>query len=96
MPCVVCKYTKRQDAQIQRIEGDSTFLGLLIMNLTALCAGRTSCPTGFDRLYYGRLFADHISHQRTEHICLDINAQGIGSTGSENGALIVRVEMTIK
>jgi len=70
------------------------FLSLLSMDLTALCAGRTSCPTGFDRLYYGRLFADQISHQRTEHLCLDINAQGIGSTRNENGALIVRVMVT--
>ena len=51
--------------------------------------GREDCPTGFNVLYKGWLFAEKGTHYRSKHICVDQQAQGIGSTGSENGALLV-------
>eukprot|EP00045_Choanoeca_perplexa_P018407 m.290873 g.290873 ORF g.290873 m.290873 type:complete len:3950 (+) comp17810_c0_seq1:79-11928(+) len=54
--------------------------------------GREDCPTGFNTLYKGWLFAERKSHYRSKHICVDQQAQGIGSTGDENGGLLYPVE----
>ncbi|EDQ84090.1 uncharacterized protein MONBRDRAFT_30605, partial [Monosiga brevicollis MX1] len=51
-----------------------------------------TCPTGFSTLYTGYLFASKYDQYRTEHICVDKDAQSIGSTRNEDGALIYPVE----
>jgi len=54
--------------------------------------GRTSCPSGFTLDYQGLLMTMRSSFQRTSYICVDSNAQGVGSSLNENGNLLYMVQ----
>ena len=49
--------------------------------------GTDVCPPGWIPEYTGWLAAERSTHQRTEFVCVDKDAQNIGSSGSQNGAL---------
>ena len=52
---------------------------------------KTQCPSGWTREYYGYLTSDREIHKRSSFNCVDVNSEGVGSTGDENGALFTYV-----
>jgi hypothetical protein len=56
--------------------------------------GKQSCPTGMAASYFGYLFAPFSGASRGQYICLDQEAQGIGSISNEDGHLLSPVEAT--
>ncbi|XP_028411428.1 collagen alpha-3(IV) chain-like [Dendronephthya gigantea] len=54
---------------------------------------RNVCPSGWTLEYKGYLMSDHISHKRTEFICVDSNPDAVQGTQSNlNGGLLYVVE----
>jgi hypothetical protein len=57
-----------------------------------MVAGTYVCPAGFSADYTGYLFASPSFGRRSEHICIDKDAVGVGSVANENGMLLTPVE----
>lgn len=49
--------------------------------------GRTDCPPNFELAYGGYLFAAHYSHQKSNWICIDQEAEGLSGTSSSSQAM---------
>lgn len=58
-----------------------------------LIPGSTVCPNNFLPDFVGYLFAPSTSSARGQYICMDQNAEGIGSSGIEGGATLSPVEV---
>ena len=55
--------------------------------------GRYTCPPSWTREYYGYLMSEDVEHKRVSYECMDINAEGIPGTESEDdGALMYLAE----
>ena len=60
---------------------------------TVMIPGQNTCPQSFSIDYQGYLFASSPSSSgRTEYICVDANAEGIGSSSADGGVLLSPVE----
>ena len=63
-------------------------------NTQFMLPGRNSCPSRWSTAYYGYLMADHYGRStgRYTYVCVDHNAEPIGSSSSLNGNLFYPVE----
>ena len=61
---------------------------------TIMIPAKTQCPSGWTREYYGYLTTEHEGHYRASYDCVDVNAEGVGSSGDENGAVLYYVAST--
>ena len=58
-----------------------------------MVAGRADCPAGFSLDYDGYLMAQAYNAKRTEHICVDDDAEGVtDSTANSHSAHLYPVE----
>ena len=54
---------------------------------TLIVPAKTVCPSSWTREYHGYLMTERDPHYRSSYNCIDINAEGIGSSTNMNGAL---------
>ena len=55
--------------------------------------GQITCPSGFTADFQGYLFAPSTGNNRGDYLCMDANAEGVGSSGVENGNRLSPVEV---
>lgn len=55
--------------------------------------GRTSCPAGYSQDVTGYLMSEKHDHGKGTFRCVDVNMFSVGSSSSQNGALLYLVEM---
>jgi hypothetical protein len=54
--------------------------------------GSQSCPAGWTAMYAGYLMSTHYTQTKNEHICVDRNAVGMGSSNFETGTYLYPTE----
>ena len=55
--------------------------------------GTYTCPSGWTNMYYGYLMSEHFTHASTEYVCVDYQAEKIGSVANHNGNLLYPTEI---
>lgn len=60
--------------------------------VTLMIPGTQTCPAGWVQEYAGYLMSSHYTHVRSEFICVDRQAEGVGSSVAANGALLYPTE----